>query len=129
RERRPTLGSAFFQLFSPQYARRTILNSLYLLVSIVGLWAGSVYVPASVTQLAIREGFNGAAASRLASYGTMLLSVGTIAGCLVLPSLAESLGRRATLACYFALMFLCISIGFGYIFYLPRALPWFSACL
>src|SRR5208337_5643712 len=30
-------------IFSPEYRRRTILNSLYLLVSITGLWAGSVY--------------------------------------------------------------------------------------
>src|SRR5438093_171256 len=43
---RPTLGTlgtmsaAFLALFSPRYARRTLLNSTYLLVSIVGLWAG-----------------------------------------------------------------------------------------
>ncbi len=39
-------------LFSPEYRRRTILNSTYMLISIVGLWAGAVYVPASVTFLA-----------------------------------------------------------------------------
>ena len=33
-----------------------MLNSLYLLVSIVGLWAGSVYVPTSVREIALREG-------------------------------------------------------------------------
>src|SRR5881296_334372 len=38
--RRPTLGEAFMTLFSPTYARRTLLNSAFLLVSIVGLWAG-----------------------------------------------------------------------------------------
>src|SRR5881296_2681372 len=66
----------------------------------------------------------------MASYATMLLSAGTIAGCVVLPPLAEALGRRATLAIYFALMFLCIAVGFGYIFYLPtNALRWFMACL
>ncbi|HEV8396789.1 MAG TPA: MFS transporter, partial [Vicinamibacterales bacterium] len=113
--RRPALGEAFGQLFSPTYARRTILNSLYLLVSIVGLWAGSVYVPASVTELARRAGYSAADAARLASYGTMVLSVGTILGCLVLPPLAESFGRRVTLGVYFAVMFLSISIGFGYV--------------
>ena len=105
-------------LFSPKYARRTILNSLFLLVSIVGLWAGSVYVPTSVTQIAVRAGYRAADAARLASYGTMVLSVGTILGCLVLPPLAERFGRRLTMAMYFALMFLSIAIGFGYVFYL-----------
>jgi MFS family permease len=127
---RPTLTTAFLKLFSPLYARRTVLNSIYLLVSIVGLWAGSVYVPASVTQIAVREGYSLAGAARMASYATVLLSAGTIAGCVVLPPIAEALGRRATLALYFALMFVCIAVGFGYIFYLPtHALRWFLACL
>jgi MFS family permease len=124
---RPSMTAAFGKLFSTQYARRTWLNSLYLLVSIVGLWAGSVYVPTSVTQIAVREGYNAADAARLASYGTMVLSVGTILGCLVLPPLAEALGRRLTLGLYFAVMFFSISIGFGYVFYLAKALgPFFG---
>jgi MFS family permease len=119
---RPSLAAAFAKLFTPQYARRTWMNSLYLLVSIVGLWAGSVYVPASVTQIAVREGYRAADGARLASYGTMVLSAGTIAGCLVLPWLADAYGRRLTLGVYFILMFLSISVGFGYVFYLPHAL-------
>src|SRR5262249_23179097 len=35
-----TIRRAFGQLFTPEYRRRTLLNSLYLLISIVGLWAG-----------------------------------------------------------------------------------------
>jgi MFS family permease len=106
------------------------VNSTLLLVSMVGLWAGSVYVPSSVTYLATREGYNAAAAARIASYATMLLSIGTIAGCLALPSIAESLGRRGALAVYFILMFGFIAVGFGYVFYLRQhALSWFLACL
>src|SRR5438445_9982378 len=104
--RRPTLGAAFMKLFSPTYARRTLLNSAFLLVSIVGLWAGTVYEPTSVIQLALREGFAAPDAARLASYATMLLSTGTILGCLVLPLLAVRLGRRLTLGLYFILVFL-----------------------
>ena len=127
---RPTMAAAFMELFSARYARRTVLNSVYLLVSIVGLWAGSVYVPTSVTQLAVRAGRSAPDAARLASYGTMILSVGTILGCVVLPPVAESLGRRVTLGLYFVLMFLSIAIGFGYVFYLAAgALPWFMVCL
>jgi MFS family permease len=128
-KRRPAMTEAFTRIFSPAYKRRTILNSLYLLVSIVGLWAGSVYVPTSVREIANREG-HGADAAHLASYGTMVLSVGTILGCLVLPSLAERFGRRLTLGFYFLLMFFSVSVGFGHVFYLAaHALPWFFVVL
>jgi len=125
-----SMKSAFLELFSPEYRRRTILNSIYLFISIVGLWAGSVYVPASVTQLALKSGFTEAQGVRLASYATMILSTGTIIGCLLLPLLAEKFGRRFTLAIYFALMAVFISLGFGYVFYFTtHALVWFMVCL
>jgi MFS family permease len=125
----PPMMKAFRQIFSPLYARRTLLNSLFLLVSIVGLWAGSVYVPTSVREIALRQGIAAGEATRLASYGTMVLSIGTILGCIVLPPLAERLGRRVTLGLYFAVMFFSIAVGFGYIFYLPNALAPFFAVL
>ena len=129
-ERRWRSRDAFLALFSDEYRRRTIVNSVLLLISMVGLWAGSVYVPSSVTYLATRDGFTVAAAARLASYATMLLSVGTILGCLALPWAAERYGRRASLGFYFLLMFLCVSVGFGYVFYLPNhALLWFLVFL
>jgi MFS family permease len=127
---RKTMWQSFAALFTPRYRRRTLLNSIYLLVSIAGLWAGSVYVPTAVTYLATRSGFDSVAATKLASYGTMLLSTGTIIGCLPLPMLAERVGRRMTLAIYFALMFVFIALAFGYVFYLPQgALLWFMVCL
>jgi MFS family permease len=126
-----SMSGAFAKLFAPTYRRRTWLNATYLLVSIVGLWAGSVYVPASVSYLAARAGYASVAATRLASFGTMLLSLGTIAGCLVLPRIASLLGRRLTLAVYYALMGATIALAFGYVFYLPAAtaLRWFVVCL
>ena len=128
--KRPALSEAFGRLFSSTYARRTLLNSLYLLVSIVGLWAGSVYVPAAVREIALREGYAAVDAARFASYGTMLLSAGTILGCLVLPPIAEALGRRVTLGLYFLIMLFSITVGFGYVFYLAsNALPWFMTML
>jgi MFS family permease len=125
-----TMGDAFAKLFSPEYRRRTLLNSSYLLVSIIGLWAGSVYVPAAVGQLAVRSGFSESDGVRLGSYGTMLLATGTIIGCIVLPYLAEKYGRRLTLGIYFALMAVFIWLGFGYVFYLQsHALAGFMICL
>jgi len=106
-------------LFTPEYRKRTLLNCAYVLVSIIGLWAGSVYVPAAVTEIAGRSGLKGQPLTHLVSEATMLLSAATILGCIILPSIAEWLGRRVTLALYFVLMLLSIAIGFGYVFYLP----------
>ena len=124
----PKMSEAFLKLFSPKYRRRTIVNSLLFLVSIIGLWAGSIYVPAAVTQIAVRQGVSGPDAARLASYGTGLLSIGTIIGCVMLPIVAELLGRRKGMAVYFTLMGISIAFAFGYVFYItPNALPTFFA--
>lgn len=130
RVRKWSLIQPFAELFSPEYRKRTLLNSAYVLVSIIGLWAGSVYVPAAVTEIAGRSGIKGAPVTRLVSEATMLLSIATILGCIILPPIAERIGRRATLAVYFVLMLLSIAVGFGYVFYLPNnALNLFLVCL
>jgi MFS family permease len=117
-------------LFSPVWRRRTILNSLFMLASICGLWAGTVYVPAAITALAEAAGHAGAQATQLASWGTMLVAFATILGCLAMPWLAERLGRRGALALFFSLMMAFIAVTFGKVFYLGAAgLPWFFICL
>ncbi len=117
-------------LFNPRFRRRTILNALYLFVSISGLWAGSAYVPSAVAFLGAKQGLAALETTRMSSYATILLSVATIFGCLALPPLAERWGRRWTLAVYFFLMFAAIAVGFGYAYYLEnRALEWFLASL
>jgi MFS family permease len=101
-----------------------------MIVSICGLWAGTVYVPAAITALAEASGRVGPAAAQLASYATMLVAFATILGCLAMPALAERLGRRGALAFFFALMTIFIALTFGKVFYLPQnALPWFFLCL
>ena len=128
--RKWSIARPMAQLFAPEFRKRTVLNSLYVLISIIGLWAGSVYVPAAVGELAGRETIVGAEVTHLASLATMLLSGATIAGCIVLPLMAERWGRRRTLSAYFACMLLSIAIGFGYVFYLPEdALRWFFVSL
>jgi len=120
----------FAALFSKMLRRRTILNSLYMLASICGLWAGTVYVPAAVTTLAEAAGKIGPQAAQLASRAAMLVSFATILGCLAMPWLAEKFGRRGALGVYFALMLAFIAVTFGKIFYLgAAALPWFFTCL
>ncbi len=120
----------FAALFSKALRRRTILNSLYMLASICGLWAGTVYVPAAATTLAEAAVRIGPLAAQFASRATMLVSVATILGCLAMPWFAEKLGRRGALGFYFAVMLTFIAVTFGKVFYLgATALPWFFACL
>jgi len=120
---------SFFELFSDRYRRRTILNSIYLVASIVGLWAGSVYVPSAITYLADRAGKTSMEAARLASYSTAILGIATIIGALITPWLARRLDRRTTLGIFFGLMLIFLWLAFGYVFYLPMdALGWFMLC-
>jgi MFS family permease len=120
----------FAALFSNAWRRRTILNSLFMLASICGLWAGTVYVPAAVTALAEAAGNVGPQAAQLASRATMLVAFSTILGCLAMPWLAERFGRRGALGLYFSLVMVFIALTFGKIFYFgASALPWFFVCL
>jgi MFS family permease len=120
----------FAVLFSKSLRRRTILNTLFMLASISGLWAGTVYVPSAVTALAEAAGRMGPTAAQLASRATMLVAFATILGCLLMPWLAERLGRRGALAFYFVIMLVFVALTFGKVFYMgPSALPLFFVCL
>ncbi|OFW00702.1 MAG: MFS transporter [Acidobacteria bacterium RIFCSPLOWO2_02_FULL_68_18] len=125
--KRPGMMESFARLFTPEYKKRTIVMSILFLVSIIGLWAGSVYVPTAVTQIAQRPeyGYAPADAARIASYASAVLAVATIIGCLAAPGLAERLGRKTTMGLYFTVMLAGIALGFGYVFYMPAALPVF----
>ena len=123
--------SPLLTIFEPRYRSRTLVMSTLLTVAIIGLWAGSVYEPAAAITLAKGAGYAPAEAVRFASYGTAILSIGTVLGCLALPLVAERVGRRATLALFFSGMLVFIALTFGWAFYLPadRALPTFLVLL
>lgn len=127
--RRPRMRDAFGALFSPAYKQRTVVMSLLFLASIIGLWAGTIYVPTAVNQLASRAGYAPPDATQLASYGSMILAVGTIIGCVLAPILAERLGRRRTMALYFAIMGVTIVIAFGSVFYRTAPIAPFFGCI
>jgi MFS family permease len=116
-------------IFGLKYRKRTIVNAALLTVAIIGLWAGSVYEPTAIITLAKKAGMTIAEASKMASVGTVVLSIGTILGCLVAPILAERFGRKKTLAIYFVGMCVFISLTFGWVFYLANGLRPFMACL
>jgi MFS family permease len=127
---RPKMSDSFGKLFSPMYLRRTMVMSGLFLTSIIGLWAGSIYVPTATSQLAVRAGATAAEAARQASYGGMVLAIGTIIGCIAAPFLAESLGRKKAMAIYFVFMAVSIVLAFGYVFYQGEgALSLFYPCI
>jgi MFS family permease len=127
---RPKMSASFGKLFSPMYLRRTMVMSGLFLTSIIGLWAGSIYVPTATSQLAVRAGATAAEAARQASYGGMVLAIGTIIGCIAAPFLAESLGRKKSMAIYFVFMAVSIVLAFGYVFYQGEgALTLFYPCI
>jgi MFS family permease len=116
-------------IFSGVYLRRTIVNTALVSIAIVGLWAGTVYEPTAILTLAKTAGFTAVQATRLASLGTAVLSIGTILGCLLAPILAERFGRKKTLAMYFVGMAAAILLAFGWAFYLRDGLTAFIAVL
>jgi MFS family permease len=121
--------SSLQRILRPPYAQRTLVNTVLLASAICGLWAAAVYAPTAIISLAKREGLLQPQAVRMSSFGMGLLSLGTILGCLVVPPLAERIGRKRTLAIYFLGMAICILLSFAWAFYLPRGLHPFIAAL
>ncbi len=121
--------SSLVKIFSPPYTRRTLVNTVLLTAAICGLWAGAVYAPTAIINLAKRAGMLQPQAVRMSSLGMGLLSLGTILGCLAVPPLAERIGRKRTLAFYFVGMAICILLSFGWAFYLPQGLHPFITVL
>ena len=119
----------FVEIFSHKYRARTLTMTALLTVAIIGLWAGAVYEPTAITQLAKKAGIQGPMVPKIVSLGTAVLSIGTILGCIVLPALAERHGRKRTLAMYFAGMAITIPTLFGWAFYLEQGLTPFIAGL
>ncbi len=121
----------FAVIFGPLNLGRTLTMSALLAVSITGLWAAAVYEPTAIIFLSRQAGMAPPDAARMASYGTGLLSIGTILGCIAAPWLAERFGRRPALALYYIGMMVTIALAFGWAFYLPTgsALPAFTVVL
>jgi len=116
-------------IFSGPYLQRTIVNTALVSIAIIGLWAGAVYEPTALLNLAKKAGLTPLQGTQIASLGTAILSIGTILGCLLLPVLAERWGRKKTLALYFCGMALTIVLAFGWAYGLPDGLIPFIAVL
>ena len=125
--KKPSIAKSFGALFTSKYKNRTIVMSLVYLVSIIGQWAGSIYVPTAITQIAQRSGAAAADAARTASWGGAVLAIGTVIGCLLAPILAEKYGRRVAMAMFMSLLTVTTAVAFGWAFFImgPNALQIF----
>ncbi|WP_329142582.1 MFS transporter [Streptomyces sp. NBC_01456] len=92
------------EVLSTPYRARTIGNLLLLVVCVMGLWAGSTYVPTAMTNLSTDAGYSHDATVRLASLSSMTVAAFTILGCFAVPRLAGRFGRRGALVAAFGLM-------------------------
>lgn len=127
---RPTMAQAFGTLFTARYKRDTLIMSGLFLVSIILLWAGSILVPTAANQIARAAGSSAAEANLMGTYSGYVLAVGTIIGCVLVPFVAESIGRRLTLAIFLSVIGISAAVGFGYVFYQPAdALRTFFVCV
>ncbi|MER6358988.1 MFS transporter [Streptomyces sp. NPDC001634] len=92
------------EILTPPYRGRTIGNLLLLVVCVIGLWAGSTYVPTAMNNLSAQAGYGHDTTVHLASLSSMTVGAFTILGCFAVPRLAGRLGRRGALATLFGLM-------------------------
>jgi len=106
------------------------MNSLYVLVSIIGLWAGVGVRAGGDTDIVNRNKIQGVNLPHLISLATMLLSVATILGCIVLPPVGGTPGAACDAGDLFCVHAGVDCVGIRYIFYLPvDPLKWFIVCL
>jgi MFS family permease len=103
-QERKSLWQPVIGVLSPPYRARTLGNLALLVVCVIGLWAGSTYVPTAVTDLAQHAGYGSSATMRLAGISSMTVAAFTILGCVLIARVADRFGRRATLAGLFVLM-------------------------
>ena len=88
------------QIFvDPKLRRLTILGSVMSLVTTLGWWGISTWVPLYVADLAARSGHS---ASGWASGAGMIYNLGAIAGYISFGFLADRFGRKPTVLLYFA---------------------------
>lgn len=114
-------------VFDRAHIRDTLILVLIMVPIITGLYGGTLFVPAAVTDL---HKFTHASLGvpYLVAIGGGIIAIFTLVFCLVMPVLAERWGRRPTLALYLAFMAiglpLVFKLGFG-----QHNLPLFLALL
>ena len=104
-------SSKLAELFAPGLVRSTLVGSGLAFVAVFGLWGATNWTPTLVRALPDLQGLDAAELTKRASYATMLLNVGALAGYLSFGPLADRVGRRPVFAlmCVGSLMMLPIT--------------------
>lgn len=89
--------------------RLTLQASVMSLATTVGWWGVSTFIPAFFSSVATKDGWE---AARATSVAGMAYTVGGIVGYLTVGYLAERLGRRPTVAIFFAGAFVLTPVVF-----------------
>lgn len=106
-ERRRSEARVFtlFQLFAPRLRRDTLVASALAFVVLLGLWGGTMWIPAAIREIAAASpgagSLSAADVERQASYGVILLNAGSLIGYLLFGPLSDEIGRRGAFLVYF----------------------------
>lgn len=96
------------QLFSPALRRDTIVASALAFVALLGVWGGTMWIPAAIREISATNaaGLSAAGAQRFlaerASYAMMLVNGGAIIGNVLFGPIADWKGRRPAFFVFFA---------------------------
>jgi MFS family permease len=103
--------------FSKEYRKATVVGCIVMCAVILGLWAGTVYAPTAVANVAQANGLATAAAVRLGALGGVVIAIMTIIGCIAMPVMAEKIGRRNTLVVFLVSMFISVLGLYQFLYY------------
>jgi MFS family permease len=103
-ERPGSLLSPIAEILRPPYRGRTVVNLTLLVICVIGLWAGSTYVPTAVTEMARDAGYGKGTTVHMASLASCVVALFTVLGCCTVPAMVKRMGRRNALALLYVLM-------------------------
>ena len=108
---------SFYSIFKKGYANVTIVASLVMAAVILGLYSGTVYVPVVIEDITAKIAILKYPVVYYVAAGGAEVSAFTIIGCILMPFLAEKLGRRITLIIFLILMTVSVVLIYDIIFY------------
>ncbi len=90
------------QLFAPEHRRNTIVGVMFGLGSLLAIWTTNIWLPTILSLMVQKNGVTGTGAVPFVSHGMMIWSLGGIAGYICFGFIADTIGRRGTIALYSA---------------------------
>lgn len=109
-------------LFVGAWARNTWSAGLMMSCIILGVWSSTFWAPTVIISRLTEAGWAPAAAQQMASWAGILTNIGTLAGCLAMPFIADWIGKRRTTAVVFFLGSLLLNL-LAYV----GAILWFNS--